>query len=136
MRILRGISLSFALALALIAYGGVASAESVTVTGGKLNVHAKVLPRHTIVVDEQGLIMQIFSNTAEDVDSPRVYKGEIDAANEQPITPALYDEYRRLVPAGKSRVGLLYERNPIIDLLQLPKFTLFPAQYSSPLSLR
>lgn len=46
-------------------YAGTASAETITISG-KLHVQSRVLPSHTITVDEDN-IMQIASNTTEDV---------------------------------------------------------------------
>lgn len=133
---MRGISLSFVLALALILYGGIASAASVTVNGGQIEVRAQVLPAHTIIVDEQGVIIQIASNTVQDVATPRVFLLNTAAANEQPVTQEVYDEYRRLVLPGESKIGVLYEQKLLTNLLQVPAFSLFPVQRQTLLTVK
>jgi hypothetical protein len=125
MSILRGILLLAILAFAPTVSGGNVSAAPVTVNGGQLEVKARVLPVHTIVVDEQGVITQIFSNTEGEA-TPRVYRLSIIAANEQPMTPEIQDEYRRLLPTGSGRIGVLYARNSFINLLEVPHVSLFP----------
>ena len=126
-----------ALALTLGIYGGAASAApSVTVNGGQIEVRARVLPAHTVVVDEQNVIIQVYSNTTETVANPKVYRGSIDAAHEQPLTREVQDEYRSLMQKSESRVGTLYDRNSIPYLLNMPLLNLFPVQSSPLLTLR
>lgn len=129
MRVLRGVSFLAILALATVLRGGAASAAQVSVNGGQLEVQARVLPQHTVVIDEQGVITQIFSNTTEDIATPRVYRVSIEASNEQPLTLAVYDEYRRLVPPGASRIGQLYARHSILTALQAPALSPLPAVF-------
>lgn len=120
MSVLRGIFILAVLAVAPAAPVEAATPTTVAARGGQLEVKARVLPVHTIIVDEQGIIEQIFSNTPKDNATPRVYRVSIAAANEQPITPQVDAAYRRLVPAGQSRIGLLYERNPLTAMLGAP----------------
>ena len=95
------------------------------VTGGKIQVQARVVPAHKIVLDENGAIRQIFSNTAEPVVVPRVYRLSIEAANEIPLDAAVQTDYLRLVPAGQGRTGTLYDRDSVKSLLRIPSASLF-----------
>lgn len=116
MKILRGALILVVLAFTAVLSGGSVSAASEAATG-QIRVKARVLPHHTITLDEQGAIKQIASNTTEDVTEPRVYLLTPVAVNQQPLTPEIYEEYRRLVPPGTSKVGILYEHSPLADLL-------------------
>lgn len=120
MSVLRALLFLAILAVAPAVGVEAAPATTLTVNGGQLEVKARVLPIHTIVVDEKGAIERIYSNTAEDNATPRVYRVSIAAANEQPLTTELQAAYRRLMPAGQSRIGLLYERNPLTVILGAP----------------
>lgn len=120
----------------MITQAGSASAATKTVTGGKLHVQARVLPAHTVVVDDQGAILQILSNTNEDVAIPRVYRNSINTANEVALTPSLHTQYRQLVLAGQSRVGVLYDSGSVFNLLQAPRFSLFLSHEPTLLTLR
>lgn len=84
-----------------------ASAETISVER-KIVVQAKVMPAQYIVIDGQGKIMEIGSNTNADV-VPQVFLTRPGAENQQPMTPELYAQYRGLVPAGKSHPGVLYK---------------------------
>lgn len=77
----------------------------------QLQVTGVVLPAQHIVVDDEGVILQILSNTKKDV-TPKVYTGKISKEALTTMTPEIYEQYRQIVPEGRSRVGTLYERSP------------------------
>jgi hypothetical protein len=75
----------------------------------ELHVKARVLGHRDIVLDLGGNISKIISNTPDDV-TPDVYSLDTVAENQQPLTDELMREYRRLVPAGTAKYGILYDR--------------------------
>ena len=125
MSVLRGV-----LFLAVVIYVcslrmAIGTAAPVVVHGGSIQIQARVAAAHRIVLDENGAIMQIYSNTTEPVDAPRVYRLSIEAANEIPPDAAVLAGYQRLVPAGHSWIGTLYDRDSITSLLRVPPVSLF-----------
>lgn len=84
----------------------------------QLHTTARVLPAQHIVVNEQGAIVEILSNTTEDV-LPKVYLNRISKNTEQPLTPAIHEQYRLLVPKGASRVGVLYRKSILTPSLRI-----------------
>lgn len=80
-----------------------------------------VVPSHRdIIVDNNSNILEIDSNTKEDV-TPDVYQGAAKPENKQPLTTALYDEYRTHVPVGTAKYGLLYKRPAFTTILSATK---------------
>lgn len=76
---------------------------------GKLQIRAEVLPAQSIVLNDAGEIVQILSNTNQ-IATPRVFKGSVDASNRLPLTTVIYQKYRALIPAGSERIGVLYSK--------------------------
>jgi hypothetical protein len=68
-----------------------------------------VVPGHIdIVVNSRGDIIEVFSNTTEDV-TPQVYLLEASPQNKRELTSATYDKYRKIVPGGSVKYGKLFE---------------------------
>lgn len=88
--------------------GGRAASAYTLSASGKVHLIGKVAPAHYIIVDGDGTILQVISNTDEDT-VPLVYKDKLIANNQMPLTPAIYDQYRKIVPAGTSHPGVLYK---------------------------
>ena len=86
----------------------------------KLKVTGVVLPAQYIIVDEQGTILEISSNTTQDV-KPRVYLHTIHKDNVRPLTSEIYRQYRRIVPPGQAKVGVLYQHAPIVPSFIRPE---------------
>lgn len=95
------------LVLALTFSGSSAAAETVSASS-QLHIYAQVTARQAITVNLAGEIVQIASNTTEDI-APRVYVGSVLPENEIPLTNAVYVAYRQYVPAGSAHPGILYE---------------------------
>lgn len=117
MNILRGLVGTGMLAGMVLFAGISASAETIT-KSGKINVKARVIPAHTIVIDEQGEVVRITSNTSEEITQPRVFMVQIAAGNEKPLTDDIYKEYRRLVSPRQGKPGTLYDRSDWITQSQ------------------
>lgn len=107
----------FVVALALVPIGA-ASAETSVVDGGKIAVHARILATHYIIIDEHDTIIQIDSNT-QDIATPRVFEHKVTSGNEREMTQAIYRQYERLIPGGKSHVGTVYRTHssPVLAAL-------------------
>jgi sugar (pentulose or hexulose) kinase len=88
-----------------------APAEAAFNPENKLYVYGRVLPTHYVVINAQGNILQIISNTTEDV-TPRVYIERITKETEVPLTDEINQAYQKEVPKGSSKVGILYENKP------------------------
>lgn len=68
-----------------------------------------VVPGHgDIVINTRGDILEITSNTLEDV-PPQVYLNKNTPRNKKELTAELYKEYRKKVPEGTAEYGKLYE---------------------------
>lgn len=102
-------------------WAGPAAAAEISVTR-ELTVTAEVPHHRDIVVDLSGQITRITSNTLQDV-IPQVYSLSIAPENRRPLSPELYEQYRKLVPAGTAQYGKLYERR--IPLIVLSRSNLF-----------
>lgn len=77
-----------------------------------------VVPHHRdIVIDYAGNIMQVKSNTPQDV-TPTVYLGRVAPENQQPLTDELYRQYRQHVPEGTAKAGVLYQRGLPVSILR------------------
>lgn len=88
-----------------------------------LQVRAEVVSAQTIVIDEQSRILEIMSNSTEAV-TPRVFLRQVDAANQLPLTPEIYRQYRLLVPEHTLKPGVLYHVTLFPDALGSLKLSL------------
>lgn len=88
------------------------SAQTITVTA--------VVPAHRdIIIDGNGNITEIVSNTKDDV-TPVVFLGEDGSEkNKRPLTDEIYDKYRKLVPAGTAKYGILYKQTLPVALTSI-----------------
>lgn len=109
------ISLCSVLVLPLLATGSVQAAQKSNTQ--ELSVTATILPMRHIVIDTAGRIVRITSNTRDDV-QPQVYIGDDTPGNEQPINTSIMQSYRRLVPAGSQKIGVLYQRGVVTTASQ------------------
>lgn len=75
----------------------------------ELRVRALVPGHRDIILDLSGRISKIISNTPEDL-TPDVYLLDTIDENQQPLTDSLLQEYRKLVPVGTAKYGVLYDR--------------------------
>ena len=75
----------------------------------KIYVYGVVLPKHHVIIDENGQIQEIISNTSEDV-TPDIYVGKIAKESQVVLTPEVLAQYNQLVAKGSSHVGTLYKR--------------------------
>lgn len=100
-------SLIIALAVPLV-FGGQVSAAGQSIAQ-ELQVTATVPHHRDIIVDSTGNILEITSNTPEDVE-PKVYFESVSDTNRRPLTPELYKQYREFVPEGTAKYGVLYQR--------------------------
>ncbi|MDB5184819.1 MAG: hypothetical protein JWN38_627 [Candidatus Saccharibacteria bacterium] len=107
MRRVLGVVLLVVLASSLVATRP-ASADTVSVTQ-RVIIRAVILPATYVTVDSQGHILRIDSNTTEDI-NPFVYENTVKPGNQRPLTPAIMNAFRQLVPLGKNHVGVLYQR--------------------------
>lgn len=128
MKQLRSISTLFLIALISLGTSSAAAAQPIHTPAGAASPNAAtqlrpartlsasqeltvtaVVPAHRdIVVSASGEILEITSNTPEDV-TPQVYLGSVAPENQQELTPDLLRQYRLLVPEGTAAYGTLYE---------------------------
>lgn len=76
----------------------------------QLHTSGRVVASQSIVVDGQGIVTQIFSNSTEEV-IPKVYLLTISPQSRLELTPEILAQYRKHVPLGKARVGVLYQKS-------------------------
>lgn len=112
MRIL-GLISAFVFVLAVIAgiNPGQVSAIRQPKHNTQLQVTGIVLPAQHVIVDEQGKIIKILSNTNKDV-VPKFYVSEISKETMFKPTSGQLEKYRQLVPKGTANVGTIYEYVP------------------------
>jgi hypothetical protein len=96
------------LTIAVLMQSSAAFAGGVTRYNQELNVSGRVLDTHTVIVNDDYIILEIASNTEADV-VPRVFRYEPGIENELSLSEKVYEQYRILVPAGSSRPGILYK---------------------------
>jgi hypothetical protein len=104
------------LAIAVLATGQATAKQPIT---QELHVTAVVPAHRDIVVDHNGTIQEITSNTLEDV-TPTVYYREVQPDNRRILTSELYKEYRAYVPEGTAKYGVLYKQDILTALLAGP----------------
>ncbi|MGH9856501.1 MAG: hypothetical protein ACRD4B_01535, partial [Acidobacteriota bacterium] len=108
MRRLGVLPVLLAILLSLVMFSGTAKAQSPTYNN-QIQVTGIVLPAQHIIIDRQGNIIEILSNTGKDV-TPKVYLNNISKESIRELTPEIYERYQELVPKGHSHVGTLYKR--------------------------
>lgn len=101
--------------------------------GIQITVTAVVPSHRDIIIDKNGNILEIDSNTKEDV-MPDVYLNKATPENKQPLTPDLYNEYRSHVPAGTDTYGVLYKRPAYTTILSATKKPIAPPVFANILS--
>lgn len=97
----------------------------------EIHVQAKVLGHRDIIVDLSGNITKILSNTPEDV-TPVVYSLDTVPENQRPLTDDILKAYRRLVPVGTAKYGVLYDRQVALAKSG-PSILVLPAPENAPL---
>ena len=77
----------------------------------QINIQAVVLPARSIILDQQGHISQIVSNTADNV-TPNVYRGSVAAGREAALTAQLLTQYNSLLAqVARPGPGVLYRQS-------------------------
>lgn len=95
--------------MAVIGLFGSRPASAATLSAsGEVHLSGKVAPAHYVIVDGSGTILTIMSNTDQDT-VPLIYKDKLAAPDKIPLTPAIYDQYLKIVPSGTSHAGVLYK---------------------------
>jgi hypothetical protein len=99
--------------LALVCVGACAPAASAFTVSAeqKIIIRARVLPSQYVIINDQGRIIEIGSNTDQSV-TPRVFMARVTAGSERPLSGAIYAQYKELLPA-KIRPGILYKYQPL-----------------------
>ncbi|HEX8182174.1 MAG TPA: hypothetical protein VF575_01075 [Candidatus Saccharimonadales bacterium] len=95
--------------------GGSASAAQLSVVQ-EIHVTARILPMRRVIVDNNGQILTIMSNTNDDV-APTFFRNKDIPENQLVPSTELTAQYNRLVPAGSGKIGTLYKRGPIAKAL-------------------
>jgi hypothetical protein len=110
----------FLVSLAGVGIGlvGSAHAEELSVTQ-EIHVQATVPDRRHIILDPSGRIIRIISNTPNDV-APEAFVGDDTPDKQVPLTPELYRDFRKHVPVGTSKAGILYERATVLATMTVP----------------
>lgn len=98
----------FAICLGVFVFAPPVSAA--TVTGGSTVITGRVLPVRYVVVDEQGVIQRIISNTPENV-TPKVHLGAIDSP-EIPLSADLALQYEKALATLDMERPADYVRKP------------------------
>lgn len=92
---------------------GQAFAETETLSASQQIVVTAVVPSHRdIILDNTGHIVEIDSNTLEDV-TPLAYHYSATPGNQVELTAKLLSTYRQLVPEGTAKYGVLYKQSPL-----------------------
>ena len=92
-------------------------AETVSMSA-QFTVHAAIAPARSIIVNDDGKMTKIYSNTTQDV-VPDVYVGDIDG-KPLPLTPELQSQYATSIAAADTKIGLIAVK-PIVSLIERPQ---------------
>ena len=103
MRVLTKASFIVVMLFSLMLTPVAASADTISVTQ-VITITATVLPARSIVVNDAGRIMTIYSNTDEPV-TPKVFLNKTHA-RELPLTPELKTQYDQIIADQKNMVGV------------------------------
>lgn len=85
------------------------SAQTITVSQ-TITITARVAPTRSIVVNEQGVMTKIYSNTSDNV-APKVYLYDVPG-KELPLTSALLQQYNEVIKQQKHVIGVEIPVNP------------------------
>lgn len=88
----------------------VPSVSAATVSGGSTVISGRVLPVRYVIVDDEGVIQRIISNTPESV-IPRVHLGAIDGA-ELPLSADIAARYEKNIAKLDMERPADYVRKP------------------------
>jgi len=106
-----------AIALALPAFALANASANMMIISKPIYIKARVLPTHTVVVDNSGNITKIISNTKENVALVKVFEGKTIQANERPMTKELYAQYKQIAANSPHEIGTIYERSGSLGLM-------------------
>lgn len=81
-----------------------ASAQTISITQ-TITITATVAPARSIVINDQGQITKIYSNTAENV-TPNVYVNEAPTGQRLPLTADLRSQYEQIISKQKNLAGV------------------------------
>jgi hypothetical protein len=101
-------SLALTLGFAFILVNSAPAAAQTISASHKIYIRAVVAPARTVVVDKSGQIIEIDSNTASSV-TPQVFLNRVTADNEVSLTPAVYNQYLKLLAQSSTKVGQIYK---------------------------
>ncbi len=127
MKQIRSITMLALMLLIASVYSDQASAATLSASQ-QITVTGRVPPMINIIVDQSGQIIEITSNTTDDV-TPNVYLLSLTAGNQRALTTPLYKEYRAHVPAGTRQYGILYKRSPPVATRNLA-LAFMPMQFN------
>jgi hypothetical protein len=88
----------------------------------KIYIRARVLPTHTIILDRQGNIQQIISNTTGAADVIKVFVGKAAPDTVRPLTPELYTAYLMHSHEADGKIGTIYQAPPLTALVKSNNF--------------
>lgn len=105
----------------LLAFLGVlflwtAPVSAQTSASGKITVRGVIAPARYVILDDNGEIKQILSNTTESV-QPTVYLNSLSQENQKPLNSEVLSEYNQLLPKNAG-IGELYKKDPSAPKLE------------------
>lgn len=112
------------------------SATTTTSSGGETVITARVMPVRHIVVDGEGVIQRIISNTSENV-SPIVHLGTAEGV-EVPLTTEIEQDYKAAIASLDMKRPADYVRKQPLELLfaRLQHISALPLRAISQINLR
>lgn len=85
------------------------SAKTISITQ-TITITATVAPARSIVINDKGEMIKIYSNTTENV-TPRVYLNDVPG-EARPLTPGLLKQYKQVMSQQKNVVGVAIPVEP------------------------
>jgi hypothetical protein len=83
----------------------------------QIHVYGKILPTHHLIVNGDGKIIEIISNTAEQKpDQIFVYIDKISPENKSNLNELISAEYNKLMINKTSHAGTIYKYDPVQKL--------------------
>lgn len=107
------------LSMATVMFPSTGNAQ-VAVVSREIRIQAQVLPTHTVITDEQGIIREIISNSSHKDATIKVYSDHVSQDTALDATPEIIQQYRHAMKYAPKRIGVIYSNTqPTTQLFQV-----------------
>lgn len=104
-------------AISMLLVPAPASADTETVSQ-QIRITAIVLPAQYVVVNANGQVQQIISNSYDINVNATVYQDSVKPENIKPLTPEITLQIANLLKGVKIEPGIIYQRQTVLKVVQ------------------